>query len=87
MKKPKKRSRPTYKPIRANQVQLREVPLKLLFNAHAYMVAEVESCGDGIEPEARPAYVALANVCAREIRRRGRRPIYKLPLPSEGETT
>ena len=79
--KSKRRPR-TYKPATPNQVHLRDVPLRLLFNAHTYMVAEVEACDDhGICSEERPAYVALANACARELRRRGRAPKYKLPTP------
>ena len=81
-----KRRPRTFKPARPNDVQLREVPLRLLFNAHAYMIGEVEACQDGsaICPEERPAYVALANVCARELRRRGRAPKLKLPAPPKG---
>lgn len=73
-----------YKPKEPNKVQLREVPTKLLRDAMHYMIVEVEACDAGYCPEQRPAFVALALTCARELRRRGKRVTLNLPTPPIG---
>lgn len=72
------------KPKDPNKVALREVPTRALREVMVYMVAEVEACDADFYEEHRPGFVALANVCARELRRRGHRVRLYLPTPPEG---
>lgn len=65
--------------LNTNDVRLRDLPVKLLQDARCFVVAEVESCDDGHLPEERAAYVALANACADELRRRRQKIRYPLP--------
>ena len=72
----------------SNEVTLGEVSTKLVRNALGFMHGEVLACDDeGICPKERPAYVALYNACAHELRRRGKSIPYKLPKPPKAKVS
>jgi hypothetical protein len=79
MKKQKPR---TWTPKEPNNVALRELPTRMLQSAMEYLSDEVRMCDEGIVSEDRPAFVALTLVCARELRRRGRKANPNLPKPA-----